>query len=81
MSDPKDGASGARHGPNAEAEEFAARIVQTMGPGEALVMAMRLILLVGQRAPEDPRVVASAAEAVASIKRLGELTATFTLPS
>jgi hypothetical protein len=60
-----------------EAEEFAEKVLTTMGPAETLLMAMRLLLLVGKRAPEDPQVVAVAQEAVAAIKRLGELTGVF----
>jgi hypothetical protein len=60
-----------------EAEAFAEKVLTTMGPAETLLMAMRLLLLVGKRAPDDPQVVACAQEAVAAIKRLGELTGVF----
>jgi|GraSoiStandDraft_16_1057320.scaffolds.fasta_scaffold1559108_1 hypothetical protein len=65
MSDPK------------EAEEFAAKVLATMGPAETLLMSMRLLLLVGQKDPENAKVVAAAQEAVAAIKRLGEATGVF----
>jgi hypothetical protein len=61
----------------AEAEAFAKKVLDTMGPAEALLMSMRLLLLVGQRDPSNPKVVAAAQEAVAAIKRLGEATGVF----
>jgi len=60
-----------------DAEAFAQKVLETMGPAETLLMAMRLLLLVGQRDPANPRVVAAAQEAVAAIKRLGEATGVF----
>ncbi len=60
-----------------EAEEFAEKVLATMGPAETLLMAMRLLLLVGKRDPDNPQVVACAQEAVAAIKHLGELTGAF----
>ena len=60
-----------------DAEAFAQKVLETMGPAETLVMAMRLLLLVGQRDPANPRVVGAAQEAVAAIKRLGEATGAF----
>ena len=60
-----------------EAEEFAVRVLTTMGPAETLLMSMRLLLLVGQKDPENAQVVAAAQEAVASIKRMGELLGVF----
>jgi hypothetical protein len=50
-----------------------------MGETSALLMAMRLTLLVGQRTGADnPAVVEAAHDAIAAIKRLGVLTGTFT---
>ena len=60
-----------------EAEAFAKKVLDTMGPAETLLMSMRLLLLVGQVDPANPKVVASAQEAVAAIKRLGEATGVF----
>ena len=65
MSDPK------------EAEEFAQKVLTTMGPAETLLMSMRLLLLVGQKDPANANVVAAAQEAVAAIKRLGETLGVF----
>ena len=61
---------------NAEdAEEFAKRVVDTMGAAEALFMAMRLVLLVGQRAePQTPELLEAAQNAVAAIKSVGQVT-------
>ena len=60
-----------------EAEEFAERVLTTMGPAETLLMSMRLLLLVGQKDPENAKVVQAAQEAVASIKQMGELLGVF----
>lgn len=60
-----------------EAAGFATKIIETMGPTEALLMAMRLTLMVGQRAGDNPAVVESAHDAIAAIKRLGTLTGAF----
>lgn len=54
-----------------EQERFAQTILEKVGPTEALLMAMRLVLLVGQRKPEDAAVIAAAKEAIDAIKRLG----------
>jgi hypothetical protein len=65
-----------------EAAAFAAKIMDTMGPTEALLMAMRLTLLVGQKtATENPAVVEAAHDAIAAIKRLGSLTGAFVTPT
>jgi hypothetical protein len=63
-----------------EQERFARTILEKVGPTEALLMAMRLVLLVGQRKPEDPEVITSARDAINSIKRLGQLTGTLITP-
>jgi hypothetical protein len=60
-----------------DAEEFAQKVLATMGPAETLLMSMRLLLLVGQRDPENAKVVAAAQEAIAAIKRLGEAMGAF----
>ena len=57
-----------------EATAFATKIMQTMGATEALLMAMRLTLMVGQGAGDNPAVVEAAQEAIAAIKRVGALT-------
>jgi hypothetical protein len=57
-----------------EQERFAQTVLERVGPTEALLMAMRLVLLVGQRKPEDAEVIASAKLAIDAIKRLGEHT-------
>jgi hypothetical protein len=57
-----------------EQERFAQTILEKVGPTESLLMAMRLVLLVGQRKPEEAEVIAAAKDALAAIKRLGELT-------
>lgn len=57
-----------------EQERFAQTVLDRAGPTEALLMAMRLVLLVGQRKPEDAEVIAAAKEAIAAIKRVGEHT-------
>ncbi len=64
-----------------EAVTFATTVIEKMGSTEALLMAMRLTLMVGQRtSPDDPAVVEAAHDAVAAIKRLGALTGAFTPP-
>ena len=57
-----------------EQERFAQTILEKAGPTQALLMAMRLVLLVGQSKPEDADVIAAAKDAVAAIKRVGEHT-------
>ena len=58
-----------------DAEAFAAKLVDSVGAAEALLMAMRLVLLVGQRAPDQSAELLEAAqEAVAAIKRVGRAT-------
>jgi hypothetical protein len=57
-----------------DAEAFAQKLIDTVGPGETLLMAMRLVLAVGQMAPDDEQVVAAAQEAISAIKRIGTLT-------
>ena len=57
-----------------EQERFAQTVLERVGPTEALLMAMRLVLLVGQRKPEDAEVIAAAKQAIDAIKRLGEHT-------
>ena len=64
-----------------DAEAFAANFVEKMGPTEALLLAMRLVLIVGQKAPEDPKVVEAAKTAIASIKTIGTQTGVFTAAS
>lgn len=54
-----------------EQERFAQTVLERVGPTEALLMAMRLVLLVGQRRPEDAEVIAAAKEALDAIKRVG----------
>jgi hypothetical protein len=54
-----------------EAEQFAAKVLTTMGPTETLLMAMRLVLLVGQQSPEDPVVIESAQDALGAIQKMG----------
>ncbi|HUS68384.1 MAG TPA: hypothetical protein VMZ28_27810 [Kofleriaceae bacterium] len=62
-----------------DAETFAEKVVDTMGATEALLMAMRLVLLVGQRAdPQNPEIVTAAGEAVSAIKRVGRATGALT---
>ena len=60
-----------------EAEAFAQKVLTTMGPAETLLMSMRLLVLVGQTDPENPKVVAAAQDAVLAIKRLGEAAGVF----
>ena len=56
-----------------DADEFARTVVDKMGPAEALLMAMRLVLLVGQRAtPQTPELLEAAQNAVAAIKLVGQ---------
>ncbi len=57
-----------------EQERFAQTILEKVGPTEALLMAMRLVLLVGQKNPDDPEVIAAAKQAIAAIKTVGERT-------
>lgn len=57
-----------------EQERFAQTILDRVGPTEALLMAMRLVLLVGQRKAEAPEVIAAAKEAIEAIKKLGQHT-------
>jgi hypothetical protein len=65
-----------------DAVAFATKIIETMGSTEALLMAMRLTLMVGQRtSPENPAVVEAAHDAIAAIKRLGTLTGAFVPPT
>ncbi len=65
-----------------EAAAFATKIMDTMGATEALLMAMRLTLLVGQRtAADNPAVIEAAHDAIAAIKRLGALTGAFVTPA
>ncbi|MCU1278863.1 MAG: hypothetical protein JWM53_2409 [bacterium] len=65
-----------------EAEAFAVKIVDTVGAGAALLMAMRLVLLVGQRAtPQSAELVEAAQEAVAAIKRVGRAAGALSSPS
>lgn len=62
-----------------EAAAFATKLIDSMGSTEALLMAMRLTLMVGQRtSPDNPAVVEAAHDAIAAIKRLGVLTGAFT---
>jgi hypothetical protein len=60
-----------------DAEAFAANFVEKMGPTEALLLAMRLVLLVGQKAPEDPKVIEAAKSAIDAIKIIGAQTGAF----
>ena len=61
-----------------EAAAFATKIIDSMGTTEALLMAMRLTLMVGQRtSPDNPAVIEAAHDAIAAIKRLGALTGAF----
>ena len=55
-------------------ERFAQTIFEKVGATESLLMAMRLILLVGQTKPENEEVVACAKQALTAIKRIGVLT-------
>lgn len=57
-----------------EQERFAQTVLERVGPTEALLMAMRLVLLVGQRKPDDAAVIGAAKQAIDAIKRLGEHT-------
>lgn len=63
-----------------EQERFARTVLEKVGPTEALLMAMRLVLLVGQAKPEDGEVIASARDAINAIKRLGQLTGALVTP-
>ena len=58
-------------------DEFARTVVEKVGPTEALLMTMKVILLVGQKAPDDKNAIESAAEAIAAIKRLGAAVGAF----
>lgn len=65
-----------------EAAAFATTIMDSMGTTEALLMAMRLTLMVGQRtSPDDPAVIEAAHDAIAAMKRLGSLTGAFVAPT
>lgn len=65
-----------------EAAAFATKIMDSMGTTEALLMAMRLTLMVGQRtSPDDPAVIEAAHDAIAAMKRLGSLTGAFVAPT
>lgn len=55
---------------DAEAEKFVAHLVATLGPGEALVTAMRIILVVAQETPDDPGVLAATSEAIDAVQRI-----------
>lgn len=58
---------------DAEAEQFVAHLIATLGPGEALVTAMRVILGVAQATPDDERVLAAASEAIDAVQRIAFL--------
>jgi hypothetical protein len=65
-----------------DAEAFATKLVDTVGAGAALLMAMRLVLLVGQRATaQTPELVEAAQDAVAAIKRVGREAGALASPS
>ena len=53
-------------------EKAADQILTHLGAGSALLCAMRIVILVGQRDPENPEVIAAAQEAIAAMKRLGD---------
>jgi len=63
-----------------EQERFARTVLEKVGPTEALLMAMRLVLLVGQQRPQDAEVIASARDAIDAIKRLGQRTGALVTP-
>ena len=58
-------------------DEFARTVVEKVGPTEALLMVMKVVLLVGQRAPDDGKAIEAASEAIAAIKRLGAAVGAF----
>ena len=58
---------------DAEAEQFVAHLIATLGEGEALVTAMRVILMVAQRTPDDERVLAATSEAIDAVQRIAFL--------
>jgi hypothetical protein len=53
-------------------EKAAEQALTHLGAGGALLAAMRIVILVGQRDPENPEVIAAAQEAIAAMKRLGD---------
>jgi hypothetical protein len=57
----------------AEAEAFVAHLVASLGPGEALVTAMRIVLAVAQQTPDDPRILVAASEAIDAVQRIAFL--------
>jgi hypothetical protein len=58
-------------------EDLAQQIVENLGHGQALVLAMRLVLLVGQAKTDEPGMLEAVQEAIAAIKRVGAIAGTF----
>jgi hypothetical protein len=60
-------------------EDLAEKILEGVGPGPSLVVAMRLVLLVGQARTDAPGMLEAVQEAIAAIKRVGAAAGTFEL--
>jgi hypothetical protein len=60
-------------------EEIADQIVDRLGAGPGLVVAMRLLLRVGQTRPDDPVMLEAVKDALSAIKRIGAAAGTFDL--
>ena len=60
-------------------EEIADQIVERLGTGAGLVVAMRLLLRVGQTRPEDPAMLEAVKDGLAAIKRIGAAAGSFDL--
>ncbi len=56
-----------------EVGKLAATLVDKVGEAQALVLAMRLTLLVGQRLSTDEAMAQAAGEAISALKRMGSL--------
>ena len=55
------------------AEALAQKTLEAVGAAQSLFLAMRLVVLVGQQASDDPEILEAAKDAIAGIKRLGTL--------
>jgi hypothetical protein len=59
--------------------EVASKIVDTMGVGQALLVCMRIIILIGERAEQTDAMIDAAKEAIAAVKRVGAVAGAFEL--
>ena len=54
-------------------DELAAeQVYEQLETSGSLLVAMRLVIFVGQKDPDNPKVIEAAQEAIAAIKRMGE---------